>query len=137
MSFSVGAFRAAASSTSSRIRETDDSPNGFVTRTRIVPEPLTKPARTMSLSLTDRGTDSPVSADVSTADSPRMTSPSSGTRSPGLTSIVAPTTTRSGFTSLVVPSATRRAESGRRSSSDEMERRDLPTARSWTYSPTE
>ncbi|MPM65588.1 hypothetical protein SDC9_112485 [bioreactor metagenome] len=137
MNFSVGALRAAASSTSSRIRETEDSLYGLVTRIRIVPESFTKPESTVSPIPTDRGTDSPVSADVSTADSPWVTSPSSGIRSPGRTSIIAPTSTTSGLTSLIPSSEITRAESGRRSIKEDIDLRDRPTARSCMYSPME
>jgi len=47
---------------------------------------------------TPRGSDSPVSADWSSAEIPPITAPSSGTRSPGRTTIALPTATVSAGT---------------------------------------
>ena len=119
------------------MRERDDSAKGLAARMRIVAESFTNPASTPFPGLTERGTDSPVRAEVSIRDVPEITSPSRGTRSPGRTSTSAPTFTLSGGTSDARPrSSIIRAESGRRSMSDAMERRERPTARSCTYSPT-
>ncbi len=54
---------------------------------------LTQPEMISSPSRTSRGTDSPVRAAVSSCEEPRTTTPSSGTRSPALTTISSPTAT--------------------------------------------
>ena len=73
MKVSLTAFFSLASSTSSRMRETVDSPQGLVTRRRSVPLWLTKPLRTSSPSPAFRGTDSPVRAAVSRVEVPVST----------------------------------------------------------------
>ena len=78
-------LRSPAFSTSDRILETVDSPNGFVTCTRISPVRLTQPLMTASPTVASRGTDSPVSATVSSEVVPSRTVPSSGIFSPGRT----------------------------------------------------
>ena len=93
MKFSVLAFFSAAFSTSSRMRLTVDSPKGLVARTVMRPVMLTQPEMISSPSRTSRGTDSPVRAAVSSCDVPLTTTPSSGTRSPALTTISSPTAT--------------------------------------------
>ncbi|KUE74007.1 hypothetical protein AUQ37_06870 [Candidatus Methanomethylophilus sp. 1R26] len=55
-----------------------------------LPVPLTVAPKTLSPAFFSTGTDSPVSIDSSTLDSPSRTVPSAGTDSPGLTSTVSP-----------------------------------------------
>ena len=109
MKFSARAFLLPAFSTRSRILETVDSPNAFVTRTRKSPLWLTQPLMTSSPSPTSRGRLSPVSAAVSSVERPSSTTPSSGTRSPGLTTMTSPTATSSGSTFSALPSRSRLA----------------------------
>ena len=81
------------------IFETVLSPNDFVVRTLSTPLMLTQPEMTSSPTATSRGTLSPVSATVFSADVPSMMTPSSGTRSPGRTMMTEPMATCSGLTS--------------------------------------
>ena len=129
MKFSLVDFFSLAFSTRSRILDTVDSSQGRVTRMRRTPVWLTQPLMTSSPTPTSRGTDSPVRAAVSREDSPVRTVPSRGTRSPGFTTMTAPTSTSSGSTSSVSPSSVSRlAVSGRMSMRAAMDWRDLPTA---------
>ena len=86
------------------MRDTVDSPNGLLTRTVSSPVMLTQPETTSSPSATERGNDSPVSAAVSSSEEPETTTPSKGTRSPGLTTISSPTETSLGSTCTNEPS---------------------------------
>ena len=84
---------------------------------------------TSSPGRTVRGTLSPVRALVFRLELPSSTTPSSGTRSPGRTTMAAPTGTSSGETVRRLPSGfSRLALSGRMSISAAMLRRLLPTA---------
>ena len=105
MKFSVRAFFSEAFSTSSRMRLTVDSPKGLVVFTRSRPVMLMQPEMIWLPASTWRGTDSPVSAAVSSWLSPSVTTPSMGTRSPGLTTMMSPTETSSGSTCTSSPSA--------------------------------
>ena len=87
MNFSIGAFLLLAFSTSSRIRDTVDSPYSLLTSTFSTPLRLTTPASTSSCTPTSLGRDSPVRAEVSRELVPSTITPSSGTRSPGLITI--------------------------------------------------
>ena len=82
----------------------EDSSKSFVTLMLRTPILLIIPAKTVSPSLTVRGTDSPVNADVSTCELPSIISPSKGIFSPGLTTIISPIFTVSGDTFLSSPS---------------------------------
>ena len=128
MKFSVRALRSEASSTSSRMRCTVDSPYGFSTRTVSTPPLLMQPLITLAPTPITRGMDSPVSAAVSSCEEPSSTTPSSGTRSPGLMTIVSPTSTSYGSTSSSLPSRWRLAYSGAMSIMSAIDLRDLPTA---------
>ena len=98
MKFSVRAFFSLAFSTSSRMRCTVDWSYDDVVRTVRAPVMLTHPLMTSSPSCADCGADSPVSAEVSICEAPDTTMPSRGTRSPGFTTISAPTGTSAGST---------------------------------------
>ena len=86
------------------MRATVDSAYTFSTRKRSTPDRFTLPLTTVLPSVTSTGALSPVRALIFSADVPVSTVPSSGTRSPGLTTIVSPTATCSGFT-RATPSA--------------------------------
>ena len=103
MKFSVLAFFSLAFSTSSRMRLTVDSPNGLVVRTLMRPVMLMQPDTTSAPTSTWRGTDSPVSAAVSSCVAPSTMVPSMGTRSPGFTTMMVPTATSSGLTWVSPP----------------------------------
>ena len=111
------------------MRATVDCPYGLLTVTRSSPSPLTLPLSTAPPGRALRGRLSPVSALVFSVLWPESTTPSSGTFSPGRTTMTAPTGTASGSTVCTVPSAASRlALSGRMSISAAMLRRLLPTA---------
>ena len=122
-------------STSSKILETVDSPNSFSTRTRSTPFILMQPLITPSPTETSRGLDSPVRATVFRLLAPSMTVPSSGTFSPGLTTMISPTATSSGNTSSTLPSRSTFAVSGQISMSEAIAFLLLPTAMLWNSSP--
>ena len=98
INFSVLAFLDDACSTSSSILVTVDSPNSFVTLIFNTPFKFIQPLITLSPVDTVRGTDSPVSAEVSKDACPSVTIPSSGIFSPVLTVIISPTFTSCGET---------------------------------------
>ena len=102
--FSAWAFLLLAFSTRSKIFATVDSPNTLVTRTRSRPLRFTHPLITSSPGCTSRGSDSPVSAAVSTVELPSKTTPSRGIFSPALTTITWPMATWSGSTCTSSPS---------------------------------
>ena len=102
-------LRELAFSTRSRILETVDSPNSFVVRIFSTPFFIchAQPERALMISspvFTSRGRLSPVSALVLRLASPSTTTPSSGTFSPGCTTITLPTATSSGSTCSSLPS---------------------------------
>ena len=101
MKFSVRAFFSLAFSTSSRMRLTVDSPKGLVVLMRNSPVMFTHPLMMSLPASTWRGTDSPVSAAVSSWLAPSMTTPSMGTRSPGFTTMMLPGATSLGSTSSI------------------------------------
>ena len=74
--------------TNSKILDTVDSPNSFVTFTLITPVKLITPANISSFNSIFLGNDSPVKADVSKEEFPSITIPSKGTLSPGLITII-------------------------------------------------
>ena len=138
MNRSVGALRATAFSTISKMRAMEESAKAVVTCTRRAALRLMVPASTLLPGAMRWGTDSPVRGDVSTCDSPSSTAPSSGIFSPGRTSMWLPGPSTSGSTSRVVPSASISwAILGRAASRALMERRERPAARSCTNSPTQ
>ena len=94
--FSVFAFLFVAFSTKSNILLTVDSPNSFSTLISSTPFKLMHPLNMLSFTFTSLGTDSPVNADVSNIEVPSMTIPSSGTFSPGFTTMTSPIFTSSG-----------------------------------------
>ena len=75
----------------------------MVTFTVISPVLLIMPARTVSFTLIDLGTGSPVKGNVSTKEEPSITSPSRGIFSPGLIIISSSGLTSSGETVLISP----------------------------------
>ena len=97
-------LRELAFSTRSRILETVDSPNSFVVRIFSTPFMLMQPLMISSPVFTSRGRLSPVSALVLRLASPSTMMPSSGTFSPGCTTITLPTATSSGSTCSSLPS---------------------------------
>ena len=95
------------------ILETVLSPKLLVVRTRINPVKLTHPDMIWSPSFKSRGILSPVSAMVFKAEFPSITTPSSGTFSPGLITMISPTSTSSGETRSTFPFLSTFATSGR------------------------
>ena len=91
--FSVFDFFAAAFSTRSRILLAVDSLNSFVTSSFKRPSLFILPLYTLAPSFTLLGTDSPVSAEVSSIALPETTIPSKGIISPAFTSMIFPTST--------------------------------------------
>jgi len=89
---------------------------------------LTQPLKISSPSSISLGRDSPVSAAVLSDDFPSLTMPSSGTFSPGLTSIRSPGFTLAGSTSLIPSAVFKLATSGFMSMSWVIDFLDLPTA---------
>ena len=128
MKRSTGALRSCASSTIVRIRLTEDSASGLVTRAVITPLRETKPASTVSPGSALRATLSPVSAEVSISLMPVSTTASSGTRSPGRMRISSPTCTCAGSTAAYAPSRRTNASSGLIASSALTCLRERPTA---------
>ena len=86
------------------------------------------PASTSSPASITRGMLSPVSAAVSSADARPVRVPSTGTRSPGLTSTRSPTFTSAGSTGICSPWRTTTAWSGLKAMSDVILLRARPTA---------
>ena len=103
------ALRSPAFSTSSRILDAVDSSNSFVVSTRSRPLIFTEPLMISSPGFTSLGRLSPVSALVLSDELPSVTTPSIGTFSPGLISMMLPTSTSSGSTFSTSPSCTRLA----------------------------
>ena len=93
-------LREALFSVISRILETVDSPKTFSTFAVSVPLMLTQPLESGSPTPTARGTDSPVSEEVSISLVPERIVQSSGIFSPLLMRIVSPILTDSGATCL-------------------------------------
>lgn len=132
MSRCVPAFWACASSTIAIIRAIALSDAGRVTRTSSAPPPLIVPPNTSAPSAFGTGTLSPVSDAWSTSLRPLATTPSSGSRSPGVTRNTSPTRTASTGTSTHWPSRWTRAESGRSCMSASMAERLRPMATCWS-----
>ena len=135
MKFSAGAFFSLAFSTISRIFATVDSPYSLSTLTSIVLFLQIVPLSTLSPSLTNEGFVSPVKAAVSKYALPSVTIPSSGTFSPGLTTITSPTLIFSGEVSFTAFPSLSQAWSGLISSSAVIEEREFFTAMSSNNSP--
>ena len=95
-----------------------------------------QPERASLPAETGRGTGSPVMAEVSSADTPESTTPSSGIRSPGRTAMTAPGWISAGSVSTNPASVFKWATSGQRSISSPIDRRDRATARCSNSSPT-
>ena len=81
--------------------ETVDSENTFATSISTSPVLFINPLRTLSPVFASRGSDSPVSAEVSKAEFPFIILPSKGTFSPGFTTIMSATFISSGFTFFI------------------------------------
>ena len=105
MKFSVFDFFAAAFSTRSSILLAVDSLNSFVTSRLNSPSLFILPLYTWSPTFTLFGTDSPVSAEVSSIAFPETTIPSSGIISPAFICILAPISTSYGSTVSTLPSS--------------------------------
>src|ERR1051325_2029926 len=84
--------------------------------------PTTLPLKSADGGATSTGTDSPVRRDASTHDSPSVTTPSTGTSSPGRSASTSPIPTCSAAMSSVFPFTMRCATCGRASSSSSMAR---------------
>ena len=113
----IGAFEPALSLTILMIcASVVSSPTLFALHL-IYPERLIVPADTRSPSDLSAGTDSPVSADSSTAQSPSIITPSTGIEPPGLTTYTSPTRTSSTGTVTSFPSRNKTADLGWRSRS--------------------
>ena len=91
-------FLELAFSTRSRILETVDSPNSLVVLIFKIPVRLIHPEMISSPALISLGTLSPVRAAVLRELVPSVTTPSIGTFSPGLTTMMVPISTSSGST---------------------------------------
>ena len=117
------------------ILETVLSPKLLVVRTRINPVKLTHPDMMLSPSFKSRGILSPVSAMVFKAEFPSITTPSSGTFSPGLITMISPTSTSSGETRFTFPFLSTFATSGRIFIRCEILSRLLPSAYPSNSSP--
>ena len=135
MNFSLLDLLSFAFSTKSKIFVAVDSSKTLVTLTRIIPERLMQPERIISLAATFLGMLSPVSATVSSVDVPSIISPSTGTFSPGLITIISPTDMLSGFTTNISPFLSTFATSGLMSISCEIDFLLLPSAISSNNSP--
>ena len=96
-------LRELAFSTRSRIFDTVDSPNSLDVRTLSTPFRSMQPLMISSPSRTSRGRLSPVRALVLRLALPLTTTPSSGTFSPGCTTMMLPTATSSGSTCSSLP----------------------------------
>ena len=111
----IGARLACASCTSRMICCSVVSRPTRVARKRKLPVEFTLPPNTPAPGSLSTGSDSPVSIDSSTADVPSTTSPSTGTRSPGLTMTMSPRRRPATGTSDSTPSRTTSAVRGWRS----------------------
>ena len=98
MNVSERDLRELAFSTRSRIFDTVDSPKAFVVRIFSTPDRSMQPLTISSPTFTSRGRLSPVSALVLRLAAPSTITPSSGTFSPGWTTMMLPTSTSSGLT---------------------------------------
>ena len=106
MKFSALAFFSEEFSTSSRIFATVLSSKRLCVLTWITPERFIVPLVTLSPTVLSAGRLSPVRAAVLTEVEPSIISPSSGIFSPGLITIVSPSSTSSGDTVSSFPSRT-------------------------------
>ena len=136
MNFSVVAFFSPAFSTKSKILLSVDSWNSFVTFISSTPFVFITPLNISEFSATFLGTDSPVKADVSIKASPFVTIPSSGTLSPGFTTIISPIFTFSGVFSITSVPLFTYALSGFNSIRLSIDFLDLFSAYSSNISPT-
>ena len=125
----TGALDPCASSTSLTICARAESRPTFVARKENPPVVLTVAPYTASPGAFSTGTLSPVSIDSSTDEAPSMTSPSTGSLSPGLTRTTSPGTTSSTPTSNSRPSLRIRARLGCRPISARTALEALPLAR--------
>ena len=124
---SDGARRACADPTIRMMWASVVSDAGLVHSISSAPSPLIVPAKTVSPGPLPTGRLSPVMGAWLTPLVPRATRPSSGIRSPGLTTTIDPTATSCGRTSSSVPSGlSSRAVGGARSMSAATARRARP-----------
>jgi hypothetical protein len=110
----IGALPPCAAATRATMRESVVSAPIRVASTRIRPEPLIAPAVTASPLPFVTGRLSPVIRESSVSVSPSTTTPSTGMRSPGLTSATSPTRTRAIGRIVPTPKRSIRALSGLR-----------------------
>ena len=108
----IGARERCAVATMSTMRASSVSRPTFSARSTKVPLVLSVPAITLAPGALVTGMDSPVIMDSSTAERPSITSPSTGTFSPGRTRRRSPTFTASSGTSRSPPSSILRAVAG-------------------------
>ena len=126
---------AEAPSISSSILDAVESQASFTVLIRSVPLILMQPDSTSSPTVTSRGNDSPVNAEVLRPELPSITMPSSGILSPARTKIISPTCTFSQSVSIISPFFSRFALSGRISVRAAMELLLRPIASSSKNSP--
>ena len=118
------------------MRAAAESSNALVTQASRRPFPLMNPPISSVPGDAGIGTDSPVSIDVLTLDSPSVTTQSTGTFSPARISMTSPTESTAGSTTLVAAPSLILAVSGVMSISSEMDFLARPTARHWRNSPS-
>ncbi|OQC04615.1 MAG: hypothetical protein BWX79_02464 [Alphaproteobacteria bacterium ADurb.Bin100] len=109
----IGALAACASSTSRMMRDNTVSLPTAVTCSTTRPSPLIEPPVNLSPGSRGTGSGSPVSMDSSTCVWPSSSAPSTGKRSPGLTTMRSPTITSATGTSISPSRPIRCATSGR------------------------
>ena len=113
----IGARERCAAATICTMRDSMVSRPTFSARITKLPVVLSVPAMSLAPASLATGMDSPVTIDSSTAERPSISSPSTGTFSPGRTRRRSPTAIASSDTSSSLPSAfKRRAVFGARSS---------------------
>ena len=131
----IGALPAWASSTMRMIWPSAASLPTRVARNVTLPVVLTVPPMTSSPGFLATDIGSPVSIDSSRADAPSVTTPSTGTRSPGLTITASPTSTASTATSVSLPSRRTWATLGRSPASRRIASEVRPLARASSRRP--
>ena len=125
----TGALDPCASSTARTMRAKVESAPTRTAFTSSAPVVLSVPPVTSSPSRLATGSASPVSMDSSTSDAPCITTPSTGTFSPGRMRTTSPMTTADRGTSVTTPPRSTRAVGGARFMSDSMAWLVAPFAR--------
>ena len=132
----IGAREPWACSTSLMIRASVVSLPTRAARNTKPPVRFTVPAKTFDSVVFSTGRLSPVSMDSSTAEPPSMTTPSTGTRSPGRMRIRSPTSTSAVGTSTSCPSRSTRAVRGASATSRRIASDVRPRARASSQRPS-